>query len=131
MKKTLIIFMILFTVMFSFNSFADWSLVTKSFNGKSYFIDFERITKNNGYVYFWWMVNYEKPYNKKFLSSTTLVQADCKEYRGKSLTWSFYSKPMGKGDYEKIVPKEPIWTYPNSLSVIDIIFANACRMKNT
>ena len=53
MKTLTILLAIIFTVMFSSPSFADWKKVSENVDGDTYYVDFERIRKHGGYVYFW------------------------------------------------------------------------------
>jgi len=50
MKKLLIL---LFSVMFSFSSYAEWIKVNEDTEGDSYYIDFETVKERDGYVYWW------------------------------------------------------------------------------
>ena len=43
-----------FMLMFSSPSFAEWTKVTVSTDGSEFFVDFERVRKHGGSVYFWW-----------------------------------------------------------------------------
>ena len=47
--------------MISFNSYAEWSLVARSTDKNEYYIDFDRVSKNNGYVYYWTLTNFPSP----------------------------------------------------------------------
>jgi hypothetical protein len=63
MKKLLLIFTLLFsTLMFSTPSYGEWTKVTSSGNGAfTFYVDFERIRKHGGYVYFWRLHDYIEP----------------------------------------------------------------------
>ena len=53
MKKSLLIFTLLFsTLMFSSASYAEWTKVTENVNG-TYYVDFARIGKYADYIKFW------------------------------------------------------------------------------
>ena len=56
MKKLFLILILLFSVMFSSLSYAEWTKVGVGGDGNTYYIDFERIKKHGGYVY-WWDLN--------------------------------------------------------------------------
>ena len=54
MKKLTLIFTLLFsTVMFSSTSSAEWTEIGENVGRDTYYVDFERIRKVDGYVYFW------------------------------------------------------------------------------
>ena len=64
MKKIFLIsFILLF--LFPFVSHSDWTKVSQTFDGAKYpatiYVDFERIRKGGGYVYFWPMMDYLEP----------------------------------------------------------------------
>ena len=54
MKKLLIIFTLLFSVMFSFSSFAEWEEVSENLDGVKFYVNFETIKKYDGYTYVWY-----------------------------------------------------------------------------
>ena len=114
MKTLLTIFTLVFTVMFSSTSFSGWTKVSEDFDGGStFYVDFERIRKVGGYVYYWQMTDYLKPKNGYF-SSKFYIQGDCKLFRMKDVSALFYKEPMGKGpglDVE-IQGKYGNWKYP-------------------
>jgi len=51
MKPLLTIFTLVFTVIFSITSFAEWTMVNENERGDTYYVDSERIKKHNGHVY--------------------------------------------------------------------------------
>ena len=67
----------------------------------TYYVDFERIRKHGGNVYFWSLGDFSKPSPWNHLSVIEYAQGDCKLYRRKILDWTFHRKPMGRGDGEK------------------------------
>ena len=62
MKTLLTIFTLAFTLMFSSTSFAEWTKVNKSVIGNTYYVDFERIKKHDGYIYYWEVIDFLKPF---------------------------------------------------------------------
>ena len=62
MKKPLLIFTLLFsTLMFSTPSYGEWTEVSSNVYGDPFYVDFERIRKHGGYVYFWILTDFLKP----------------------------------------------------------------------
>jgi hypothetical protein len=52
MKKLTLLTVLIFSLMFSSTSFADWTKVSSSGGGaNTFYVDFERIRKHGGYVY--------------------------------------------------------------------------------
>ena len=95
MKK--LIFTFLFsTLVFSSPSYAGWTIVNAS-DKNTLYVDFDRIRKHDGYVYFWQLLDYLKRDEYGDLSTRRYVQGDCKLFRWKVLSDSFYRGPMGRG----------------------------------
>ena len=126
MKTLLTIFTLVFTLMFSSTSFADWTKVSESVNGTSLYVDFERIRKHDGYVYWWVLGDYLKPSEYGTLSVKAYNQGDCKLFRYKELSVSFHKEPMGwgSGDVRELVNKG--WRYPPPDSAYETILKTVC-----
>jgi hypothetical protein len=115
MKKLLLIFTLLFsTLMFSSPSYGEWTKVGNSALGDIFYVDFERIRKHGGYVYWWDLSDYLKPISKGNLSTKIYKQGDCKLFRYKVLSFSFHKEPMGRGTGEVQEPlaRHKGWKYP-------------------
>ena len=98
MKNLLIIFTLLFsTVFFSSPSYAEWTKVDEGASGDTYYVDFERIQKHGGFIYFWYIRDYLNPETNGDLSGKEYRQGDCKLFRYKILSSSFHKEPMGGG----------------------------------
>ena len=52
MKKYTLLIQIAFLTVISSNGFADWEKVSTNHHG-SFFIDFETITRDRSYIYYW------------------------------------------------------------------------------
>ena len=114
-KLTLILTTLIFSVMFSpSTSFAGWTKVSENASGDTYYVDFERIKKHDGYVYYWYLTDYLKPTPGGNLSDKIYKQGDCKKFRSKWLSWSFYKEPMGRGN--NTPDKE--WRFPSSYETV-------------
>jgi len=124
MRQLLIIPVLFLTVMFSSPSYAKWEKVAEDVDGNTYYVDFDRMRKVNGYVYYWWMDNLLD--NNPFLSSKFYRQGDCKLFRFKTLTASYYKEPMGGGTSKTITPKNPGWEYPSPGSISEDLLTVAC-----
>ena len=91
-------------------------------------MDFERIRKHGGYVYYWILMNSLKPQHGR-LSYIQNTQGDCKLFRLKGLSYSFHKEPMGKGNPEVINPKNPKSEYPPPDSINEAILKTLCSRK--
>ena len=129
MKSLLLITTLLFsTLMFSSPSCAKWEKVTDDVYGTTFYLDFGRIRKDDGYVYAWILVDYLKTYKDGYLSGEVYVQGDCKLFRIKSLSYVHHKEPMsgGTGDLQKPTGKNGNWTYPAPNSPGKTILKSVC-----
>jgi len=124
MKTLLTITILVFTLMLSSTTFADWTKVGENKNGAHY-VDFERIQKVDGFVYYWELGDYLKPNKDGDLSFEVHKQGDCKLFRSKVLSFSFYKVPMGGGTGTPYTPPDK-WTYPSPVSSSEVILKLAC-----
>ena len=129
MKKLLLIFTLLFsTLMFSTPSYGEWTKVSESVNGDTFYVDFERIRKHDGYVYFWTLTDSLKPTKLGHFSVKVYKQGDCKLFRQKPLSYSFHKEPMGggTGDVSEPVAEHKGWTYPLPDSSQETVLKSVC-----
>ena len=127
MKSLNILIALIFFGMFSSSSYAGWKTMDETVNGDILYVDFERIQKNDGYVYFWYLSDYLKPDKYGQFSDKMYIQGDCKLFRYKVLSDSFYKKPMGRGDIlsgSNVPDKE--WRYPSLNSMNEVILKTVC-----
>ena len=127
MKSLITIFTLVFTVMFSSTSFAEWTEIGKNVDGDTFYVDFERIRKHDGYVYFWRLRDYLKPDKHGDLSSKVYQQGDCNLFRYKYLSDSYYTQPMGKGTTSSSSNKpDKEWRYAPPNSIMEMILESVC-----
>ena len=110
----------------SSTAYAEWNLVSKSVDGTKFYVDFERIRKVDGYVYYWHLSDYIKASKYGDFSVKVYHQGDCKLFRFKDLSWTFHKEPMGggTGDIDNEPDKE--WSYPSPKSVNEAILESVC-----
>ena len=126
MKNLFTISTLVSPLMFSPISFAEWTKTVANKNGDVFYLDLERIRKVDGYVYYWTLGDLLKPTDFGDLSVKTYRQGDCKKFRVKSLSYSFYKEPMGEGRGE--VLSEPMnWVYPTPDSADEIWLETVCN----
>ena len=129
-KSLLSIFLITIAT-FSGLSYGKWSLAAvgtdESNKGTVYYIDLERIRYVDGQTYFWVLGNYKKKLTSQgFLSHKTYMQAECRKFRFKHITWSFHKKEMGNGPGETVKDPDQEWIYPSPESVNELLLGKAC-----
>ena len=125
-KLTLISTLIFSTFVFSSTTFAGWTKVARSIDGNTFYVDFERIRKHGGYVYFWYMTDLLKP-EDGVLSDKIYVQGDCKLFRYKKLSISGHKEPMGGGTGDSYSPENPGWEYPPPNSSGKTVLKSVCN----
>ena len=130
MKKLLLIFTLLFsTLMFSTPSYGEWTKVsTHVKEGHTFYVDFKRIRKHDGYVYFWSLINYFKPSPMGTLSAKVYRQGDYKLFRHKRLSSYYHQKPMGRGtSATSSTAPDKNWDYPPPNSSDEIVLKRVCK----
>jgi len=128
MKNLLLIFTLLFsTVFFSSPSYAGWTKVGENVDGTNYYVNFERIRKHDGFVYFWYLTDYLKPDGYGEISNKYYTEGDCKLFRYRRLSSNYYKEPMGGGTPEVHNPKNPKWTYPHPNTPIESTLKQVCN----
>lgn len=126
MKKIALLATLLFSVMFPSASFAEWTRMSENERGTTYYLDFERIRKVDGYVYWWTLSDSLKPNQSGAFSAKVYMQSDCKLFRSKSISLSFHKEPMGGGLGESVSPKDPKWRYPPPNSAFEASLKAVC-----
>ena len=112
--------------MFSSNSFAEWTKMGENMSGDTIYLDFERIRKHGGFVYFWMLGDLLKPTKFGDLSFKKYHQGDCKLFRYRVLSYVYHKQPMGKDTGETDNPKNPEWRYPTPTSIDEINLKQVC-----
>ncbi len=131
MRKLTLILSLIFTVTLSSTSFGEWRKVIKSKKGNTYYVDFERIQKVDGYVYFWELHDFLKPLSNGSLSGSVYKQGDCKLFRFKTLSFVFYKEPMGRviGDTPPVPKEHQFWKYPLPNNTNELTLKLVCALK--
>jgi hypothetical protein len=124
-KTLLTIFTLVFTVMFSSTSFGGWTKVVKNVDGDTFYVDFERIRKVDGYVYYWELMDYLKP-NSGVMSVKSYKQGDCKLFRLKFRSQRLFVQPMGDGVGQMVNLTIKDWIYPVPDTGNEVILKSVC-----
>ena len=111
--------------MFASPSYSKWEMSLINGNGVTFFIDFERVRKNDGYVYFWYLQNYNKINKAGFLSFKFYTQADCKIFRYKLLAFHTHKEPMGKDIGNSSTPTDE-WRYASPNTSMEKLLKDVC-----
>ena len=127
MHRVTLILTFLFSLMFSSPSYSEWTKITEGgASGNTHYVDFERIRKVDGYVYYWVLTDLLKPDENGTLSGKAYVQGDCKLFRVKGLSFYSQKEPMGGGTGDSYNPENPEWDYPPPNSSMEIALKSVC-----
>ena len=126
MKILLTIFTLVFSMMFSSISFAEWAKVTRSVNGDTFYVDYGRIRTHDGFVSFWTLSDFLIPTKWGDFSTETYRQGDCNSFRFRNLRFVQYKKNMAQGLGDVYQPKNIKWIYPHSNSLNESILNIVC-----
>jgi hypothetical protein len=126
MKFLLTISTLVFTMMFSVISFAEWTAVSNDTDNNTWYVDFERVRKVDGYVYFWTLANLTKPDQDGDLSYKGYIQGDCKFFRRKNLQISYHKERWGNGSAVNATVSDE-WQYPTPNSSDEIMLEAVCN----
>jgi hypothetical protein len=120
MKK---LFLLLFSLMLSFNSFAEWTKFPSEGDEVAY-IDFDNLQeKSDGYVYWWMMLS------DSLISGKYYFQTDCEFERINPLQQDIHTEPMGGGDAISLHPDEG-WTYVAPDTALYRFISIVCEMAD-
>ena len=125
-KLTLIITLLVSTVIFSSPSFSEWRKVSESVDGNIFYVDFERIRKHGGYVYWWDLTNLLKPDKDGDWSYKIYNQGDCRLLRYKRLTFHYHKELMGGGAHVVHNLPDKNWKYPSPNTSMETILKKVC-----
>ena len=125
MRKPILILSLMFSVMLSSPSYAEWEKVGENIFATIY-VDFERIRKHGGFVYYWTLQDYLRPNKFGDFSGKVYNQGDCKLFRFKKLSYVFHKEPMGGGSGDTQEPVKKGWFYPAPRSGDELILKKVC-----
>jgi len=110
---------------------AKWTEVVKNVDGDTYYVDFERIKKHDGKVYFWELGDYLKPTKNGVISAKIYIEAECGRFRFRWLNQTYYKGPMASGTIiGSINIPQKDWNYPPPDSVAESKLKTVCNHKN-
>ena len=101
--------------------------MSENVGGDTFYVDFERIRKRDGFVYYWILVDYLVPTKTSMLSGKLYKQGDCHLFRFKYLSFVFHKQSMGSDTGISDTPKNPQWDYPHPDSVFESILKEVCN----
>ena len=125
-------YLILFIIskLFLFEAKAEWTKVTESNNGQTFYVDLLTIHEKEGQIFFWELIDYKFQDEYGDLSAKIFIQGDCSKLRFKWLKLSYHKDSMGR---DMVVDQKPSklvsqWQYPKihttSMKVLDFVCKN-------
>ena len=115
------------TLIFSAGSWAEWTFVSVGAGtGDKDYVDFDRIRKVNGLVYYWGLKDYLEPGDTGTMSTKTYHKADCETMREMWLSFSSYKLPMTEGAATNTFTPDPEWDYAQPDSVGETTLNAVC-----
>ena len=126
-SRGLVLTLLLSVIMFPVSSNAEWTKVIKNYAGNTFFIDFERILRKEGFIYFWSLRDRQNENHLGYLSTQVYRQTDCKMSRFKILKYSFHEKQMGNDSGTSLDTKNPNWEFPSPSSVEELLLKAICN----
>lgn len=130
MCKRILTILLLLAVISPSVGFGEWTEVASTTEGDVYSIDFNRVTSDEDYVYYWRLSNYAQPTKYHDLSALVHVKVDCKSKSTMDMQVTFYKQPDAQGDGETL-NRKPKWNnvYPNGVS--EILFKAVCEFEKS
>jgi hypothetical protein len=124
MKKLTIL---LFSILISFSSYGEWTLVTGNKDGSTkFYIDTDTIREYNSYVYYCELGDSTKPKGSS-LSAKFYNELDCGVRRVRTLSYTFYRESMGIDKINEVVKGNPEWKYPQPRTIDEYLLDYACN----
>jgi len=130
MRQLLILITFISSLIVSSVAHAEWTKVEESDIGDISYVDFERIKKHNGKIYYWLLTDYSKSLGYGIFSFKGYAQAECGRLRYRYINQTYYKGPMGSGKIEVIVnTPEKEWYYPRPNSTGEGELKAVCNHK--
>ncbi len=126
--KLTIVYLIIFL---SFSAKADWTKVTVGSNGHVFYVDKNKITENDGYVYFWELIDYLNVNEHGDLSAKIYIEGDCKNFKFKWVSLSYHKDAMGRDNTKVKKPSKVVsgWQTPEINSTSKKILKYVCDIN--
>ena len=128
MKKFLIIFIFIQTLIISSISFAEWSAIAKNTSYNDiFYVDLKKIKKIDNKVLWWELRDGPDPVGKKYFSTLHYFEGDCNYFRYKILSQTWVEGRMGQG--KKFLNNKPNtkWKYPAPSQTDEMILKYVCE----
>jgi len=127
LKTLLLTSTLTLSLMFSAGSWAEWTAVASSGGGSNTtYVDFDRIRKVNGLVYYWRVRDSLEPSSTGTMSTKLYSKVDCETMREMDLSFSWYKLPMAEGTAAGTFTPDPEWNYAEPDSLLEGTLQAVC-----
>ena len=130
MKIIHYLILLIISKLFLVEAKAEWTKVTESNNGQTFYVDLQTIHEKEGQIFFWELIDYKFQDEYGDLSAKIFIQGDCSKLSFKWLKLSYHKDSMGR---DMVVDQKPSklvsqWQYPKihttSMKVLDFVCKN-------
>jgi len=119
---------LLFSILISFNSYGEWVEITKDNQGNTLYINKDTIKEDNGYIYYWEMIDLVTPDStNRYMSYQMYNQGECVPRRYKDLATFWYTQSMATGEGIRDDYSRDSWWYPTPGSNGSKVHDYACN----
>ena len=110
---------------------AKWTEVAKNKEGNIFYVDFEKILKHDGLVFYWRLMDYLEPTPEPdlHLSVSYRFEAECLRFRQRFLQVNFYRQIKGEGPAENFSHIQIDWTEVPFGSAAEAVLQAVCNHK--
>ncbi len=129
MKQLLFIILIF---LFISNAYAEWEIWGTDGDDIAYYINYDSIEIKDGYVFYWFLMNFLEP-NKNGPKSTSMyLKADCNKLEVQPIKALFFHEAMGKNKKNEFYySSKESWRSYNMNSTPGIMLSSVCdKAKN-
>lgn len=81
---------------FTINSYAEWKIWGSDGKDIDYYLNYDSIEIKDGYVFYWFLMNFLNPSSNGANSTSIYLKADCKKLEVKPIKTIFFLEAMGK-----------------------------------
>lgn len=113
-------------MLFASNVCAEWTEITSMSNGDVYSIDFDRVTIDAKYVYYWRLSNYAQPTKYHDMSALVHVKVDCELNRTMDMQVTFFPQHDAMGEGETL-NRKPKWNYVHPNGTAETLYNAVCE----
>ncbi|MDC0400395.1 hypothetical protein OAN59_11935 [Alphaproteobacteria bacterium] len=130
MRKLFILTIFISSLMMTSMAHAEWTKVVVTKKGYTHYVDFERIRKHDGKVYYWELIDLLKPHASGVISAKLYTEVECGRFGYRWLKFTLYKGPMASGKiYSSLNTPQKDWNYPPPNTGTEVVLEAVCKPK--